>query len=161
MSDSQTLVFKAVRSAYLVAGIVFGSLTLLTGLADISDKSIRTFFFLCLGCWIFSYVWLARFRLVSATESLSYRSLFGGTRTYRMLDIRRITKEVGFREYSDRFKPHVRLVIRPHTEISRFSVYVNLRVFGKPGARQILDDLQIKFNAIGKPEVVKHLKTWR
>ncbi len=157
MTYSKILELRASRSAYVLAGIIFGSLTLLTGLAAINDKSVRGLFILCFGCWVFSYAWLFRFRFRVSDDSFTYRSLFGGTKTCRLTEIDRIKKEMGLREYSDRFKPHWRLVIKTNPEIGRSPIYVNLRVFGRAGVRQIVECLHARFNAIDKSEVVKGL----
>jgi hypothetical protein len=151
------LVLKAAPSGYVVFGIIFGFLTFMTGLAASTDKSMRLPFFICLSCWILSYAWLCRLRFVMSTDSISYRTLFRGTSTYGLTEIRRITKESGIREYSDRFKPFVRLVIRPSAEVSRSPLYVNLKVFRTSGVRRLLTDLVDRFNAMGRPEVVKDL----
>jgi hypothetical protein len=157
MGGRQAVVLRARRSAYVLAGLIFGSPTLLSGLAAITDKRLRGFFLLWLACWIFSYAWLALFLLVVSDESLRYRSLFGGSATFRLSQIHRISMEVGVRRWSDRFKPNVRLIVECNPEVRRSHVYVNLQVFGRARVRPLLDDLRARFSGMGRPEVVRNL----
>jgi hypothetical protein len=110
----QPIVLKATTSAYGIFGLIFGFVTLMTGLAASSERSMTPAFAASAAAWILSYVWLSRFRIAVDSESLTYTTLFAGTRTYCFTEIRKMSVESGVRDYSDRFKPFVRLVIKPN-----------------------------------------------
>ena len=156
-SNSTPLVLRATASAYGVFGVIFGFLTLMSARAAISDKSVAPAFVAPAVAWILSYLWLYRFRIVLATDSLSYTTLFAGTRTYLLANIHQISFESGIHHYSDRFKPFIRLVIKLNNEVGSKPLYINLKVFSRQGVRQLFDTLRSKFEALGRPEVVKNL----
>jgi hypothetical protein len=58
------------------------------------------------------------------------------------------------REYTDRFKPFVRLVVEPTAELGAATVYVNLKVFNVPAVRGVIGFLKLKYKDLGMPHVV-------
>jgi hypothetical protein len=119
-----------------VLGGIFAFVTTLLGLAASSDNSMIPAFAGCEAAWILCYAWLSRFRIVIDAECLSYRSLFAGTVSYQFTEIRHIAMESGIRDYCDRFKPLVRLVIKPRKDLDAKPVYINLKVFSRSGVSQ-------------------------
>ncbi len=126
----------------------------MTALAASADRTMRLPLLFCVLAWILAYLWLARFRLVVTEESLTYRTLLRGTVSYPMRGIRRIRRESGVREYTDRFKPFVRLVVEPTAELGAATDYVNLKVFNVPAVRGVIGFLKLKYKDLGMPHVV-------
>lgn len=157
VNSTNPIVLRAAASAYVVLGTIFGFMSLMAGLAASSDRSMRPAFAACAVAWIISYIWLSRFQIVVGADSLIYRSLFGGTTEFRFTEIRNLVVESGIRDYSDRFKPFVRLVITPSRELHAKPLYINLKVLGASGVRQLLDALRVKYDTIGRPDVVRNL----
>jgi hypothetical protein len=151
------LELRAAVSAYVVFGIIFGFITLMTGLPASSEPSMRLPFLIFAAVWVFCYAWLFTFRLVVSSESIAYRTLLRGTRTLRLQDIKSMKVESGIREYSDRFKPFIRLVIVSSGTPCPCTINVNLKVFSSSDIRQLLDSLQTQFRSMGMPGVVKEL----
>jgi hypothetical protein len=135
--------------------VIFGFLTFMTALAAYSDLSMRPALAVCAAAWLFSYLWLFRFQFVINNDSVSYRSLFWGTCTYQLKEIKSIYLESGAREYSDRFKPFVRLAIVPLKQADR-ALYVNVKVLSPTGMSRVLETLRSKYDALGLPNVVRN-----
>jgi hypothetical protein len=141
-NSARPIVLRATASSYGVLGFIFGFVTLMTGLATRSDRSMGPAFGASAAAWILSYVWLARFRIVADSDCLTYTTLFAGARTCCFTEIRKMSVESRVRDYSDRFKPFVRLVIKPNKEANAKPLYLNLKVFSRCGVRQLLDALR-------------------
>lgn len=151
-----SLDLRATASAYVVVGIIFGFLTGLTALAAAAQRDMRWALLACIAAWAVSYVWLFRFRLVVSSDSLSYTSLLGGTRIRRLTEIKNIKFESGIREYSDRFKPFIRLVVvsaRPEET----TINVNLKVLAASSVRELFKTLRARYKTMGMTNVVRGL----
>jgi hypothetical protein len=155
-TGGQNLVLRPALSAFVVLGVMFGFLSFMAGLMAVSDKSMIPAFAACMIAWVLVYVWLFCLRLVVSAESLSYTTLFRGRRSYDFSEIRRISVESGIKEYSDRFKPLVRLAVTPIDGLGSV-VYVNLKVFSRKDVKHLFDALREAFNRIGRPDAVKSL----
>ena len=110
----------------------------------------------CIAAWAVSYVWLFRFWLAVSSDSLSYTSLFCGTRVRRLTEIKHIKFESGIREYSDRFKPFIRLVVvsaRPEET----TINVNLKVLAASSVRELLETLRARCRTMDMTNVVRGL----
>jgi hypothetical protein len=154
---TERLVCKAARSAYIVFGLIFGFLTLMTGIAASADRTMVAPFVGCAAAWAVIYLWLARVKLTLKENSLTYRTLWAGTRAFDLEQIQNIEIESGVGGYSDRFKPFVRLAISPKEGVALKPLYVNLKVLGGTSVRHLIDALRIRYHEIGHPEVVRHL----
>ena len=73
---------------------------------------------------------------------MQYFSLATGQRSLPLKDIERAKIEVGTRTYSDRFRPPLRLDIRPFKSRSLDPIVVNLKVFKD-------SDLRVLFEWLG------------
>lgn len=155
--SGQGVVLKATPSSYLVLGAIFGFLTLLAGLAASSDRGMMPALLVCALVWILVYAWLSRLRIIVSTESFSYRTLFGGAYEYRFSEIQKISVESGVREYSDRFKPFVRLVVTPTEEFRSRPLYVNLKVFSHNDLKLLYGALREAFARSGRPDIAGNL----
>ena len=156
-NDPRFLVFRATASAYFVLGGIFGFMTLLSAILVSADRSMIPALVACVVAWLFVYLWLSLFRIVVAHDFLSYRGLFRGTCEFRFADIRRIAVESGVKNYSDRFKPFVRLAIEPQQELNSRPVYVNLKVLSIADIRHLRGILKEIYQAMGKADVVRNL----
>jgi hypothetical protein len=152
----EKIVLRAGLSTYVVFGIIFGFLTLLSGIASSADRGMAPVFAVCAFAWLVSYLWISSFRLEISEDTLTYRTLFSGTSTYHFTEIVHIRRESGVIQYSDRFKPFVRYVVTPETS-SRRPLLINAKVFSAQALREFKDALQARYRKIGRPEVVKDL----
>lgn len=143
----EEVVLRACLSAYVVLGLIFGFLTLMTGIAAHAQNNMLLPFLVCAVAWFFSIVWLVSFRVGVSTNSLSYRSLFGGNRVLRLADIRSIIRESGVRQYGDRFRPFVRLVVTTVSDGQRIDI--NLKVFSTRDIQMLIQGLKANCIAIG------------
>jgi len=156
---SGTLNLRAAVSAYVVFGFIFGFLTLAiapSAFARGAHREEKLIFLALLGAWVLSYIWLFSFRLVVSHETLRYTTLFGQTRVRRLQEIKRITRESGINEYSDRFKPFIRLVV-VSSKPDVATLNVNLKIFKLAEIRQLLECLRERYRSMGLPEVVSRL----
>jgi hypothetical protein len=80
--------------------------------------------------YLFIFFWISRFQLTLMDDSISYRSLFWGTRSLRFADIQTAEVLVGVYSYLDRFKPFFRLEIHPFPTTGKKPIIVNINVFG-------------------------------
>ena len=94
---------------------------------------------LSLGISALLFVWVMSFKVELKDNKLHYSSLFGGKRVIGLDEIRSSKYLIGPERYLDRFLPLVRLRIDPKetSEVRPFSI--NLKVFRKGDAQQIVD----------------------
>lgn len=92
------------------------------------------------------WLWLGRFQIVLSDDILSYRTLFGGTRSIPLSEIERAEIEAGWSTYWDRFRPMVRLAIIPHASSENRPLDINVKVFCRQDIDRVLDFLGPKFH---------------
>jgi hypothetical protein len=129
----------AARSSYVVVTCLFAPvvilLVLVAGLRPSSSLLAPIVTFLCAQA--FGYVWLSRFRLVVDERRVEYRSLFTGSRTMDLANIKRAVIE----HARSPFGPVVALVIYPKTETDK-AIAVNLKVFRPSDVQAIVQELE-------------------
>ena len=128
---SEPLVMKACAFTYVAFGVMFGA-PLLLGLAvSVKHPSSLGPVGLLLSVLALSWVWIACFKLVVSNKFISYRTLFTGTRSFALSEIESCDVAIGDESCSDRFKPPIRLVIRPRPATGKRPISVNLKIFSK------------------------------
>ena len=60
---------------------------------------------------------------------LEYRSLFGGVRKIRLAEIESSAIQIGEYAYRDKFRPPIRLHIKPKRGVAQGPFDINLKVF--------------------------------
>jgi hypothetical protein len=95
----------------------------------------------------FAILWLSRFQIVLADDSISYRTLFGGRRVLRLSEIERAQSNFGPHSYWDRFglEPLDRLVVEPYSITGKAALIINRRVFSNSDIKRVLHFLGPKF----------------
>jgi hypothetical protein len=88
------------------------------------------------------FVWMISFRIEVAFGMLKYHSLLGGTKEVRLNEIEVARIEVGYSKYMDRFRPPVRLCVRPQRGLGAKAFDINLRVFDRSDIDQLLSVIQ-------------------
>ena len=96
--------------------------------------------------WAFLGIWFLSHRIVIADNYLSYRTLFGGWKSIPLEQVQSVELEVGWKTYSDRFRPMLRLKVVPSDTSAFRPLIINLRVFKK----EDISDLLQAVNVAGK-----------
>lgn len=86
---------------------------------------------------------------------LERQTFLGGRREINLVDIEEATVEAGRQKYMDRFRPPLRLAIKPHNHASAKSFDINLRLFSRNDIARLLNVLSelnnVPVKGIGKP----------
>jgi hypothetical protein len=90
---------------------------------------------------VFVAVWLLSFTLTLSGDTLEYRSLFGGVRRLRLVDIESSTIQIGQYKYGDRFRPPIRLCIKPKRHAGQRPFDINMKVFEARPLKELLEIL--------------------
>lgn len=88
-----------------------------------------------------TFLWVHAFEVLLTSDSISYRTLWRGTRTLRLIDIERAAVETGGTEEGDRSRPMIRLALYPTAESGQDPIDINLKVFGLPEIRGLVGRL--------------------
>jgi hypothetical protein len=128
---SEPLVIKACAFTYVAFGVMFG-VPLLLGLAvSVTHPGSLRAVGLLVSVLALSWGWIGCFKLVVSNKFISYRTLFTGTRSFALSEIESCDLAIGAESYWDRFKPPIRLVIRPRQSTGKKPISVNLKVLSK------------------------------
>jgi len=145
---------RAARSTYLVFGLILLPFLLPVfiilhqywsnqRIGSPSDLLVVVFFpAVCL----FVFVWIGSFQITVSGSRLSYRTLFGGTRTLLLSEVASAETQLGTGKL---FGPFHRLVITPKD--SSRPMAVNMKIFEKSDLQQLLTILGDR--VAGKPKL--------
>jgi hypothetical protein len=76
------------------------------------------------------FLWVRKFRIEIGDGTITYESLFGGSRQVRVADIESVNAVIAIRKRTDRFQPPLRLVLRVKDGVrATKEVTINLKVF--------------------------------
>jgi hypothetical protein len=89
---------------------------------------------------VFAILWVSRFLISISGETLSYRSLFAGTRSLRFTEIQsaEINADIEF-ETHERFAPLFKLILWPEPFSGKKPLIINMKVFGRQDLTRVLD----------------------
>lgn len=124
-----TTAFRASYSAYVVISLILAFPLLASLVGFIEDRKFWQPLAICVVILSFFIVWLSCFRIEISEEALSYRSLFSRKRTLSLSNVGRAEVCVGYNNYSDRFRPPLRLVVQPRAGINERPIIINIKVF--------------------------------
>ena len=127
---------KACASTYAVFSVMFGLLVML-GIA-VAIKSPGTWQVAAIpgGMLVAFLLWARAFRLTIAGEVLSYRSLFGGTRSIRLADVETAETKLAPLKY-----PVTQLIVTPKAATGQPPIIINMKVFSKQDLHRVFDVL--------------------
>ena len=92
-----------------------------------------------LGCvLVFVLCWVGSFRITIFANSVSYRSLLGGTRTLLLDEISKAEIKIATTE---NFGPVYRLILWPESFAEKKSIVINMKVFSKTDLNRVFDFL--------------------
>ncbi len=96
------------------------------------------------GALVLSFSWINRFRIILSEESLSYRTLFGGTVSLNLVDIKKAYLTCGWRNYSDQVccQPLFALVIEPKPSTPSREILINAKMFSQKDLQRVMDYLR-------------------
>jgi hypothetical protein len=133
---------RAAPSAYaLLVGMA--GIPSWVALFSLSVPGALGFLGLGIGAMVFVAVWLSRFAIELTDDSITYRTLWRGTRSRRFKDIRRAAVEIGgvaSETRSIRSRPMIRLALYPY-EANQEVIDINMKVFERHGVQRILEHL--------------------
>lgn len=141
-TDPEPLTIKAATSTYVTFGVIWGTLALIAFIVSWKTSSSLAVFALLILVMVFCFTWIAAFKLVLANGVLSYRTLFGGTRSIPLSEIERAEGAIGYDKYSDRLKPPIRLVIQPSSSSRQKAIHVNLKVLRRQDVLRVIKALE-------------------
>jgi len=146
--DSPTLSIRACGSSYLVFTIVWGALLVLFSIVSMHKGKILWLpIAICLFAMAIFYLWLGFYKLELSNNSITYRSLLRGTSSLAFSETDRVEIQTGHSKYSDRFRPTIRLVIKPKPFVNKPHLVVNLKVFNKSDLIRLDNYLNSKLRA--------------
>jgi hypothetical protein len=145
--NSSSFLLRAAPSAFVVFGLMFGPLFLVTLYISVrTGGSSWKVAAMAAGAVLLSQSWLAAFRLSLQDNVVTYRTLFS-TRSLNVSDISSVKTEINF----GRFGPPIGLVIIPTPTTRQKEIVVNMKVFrlgemqGFVRALEMLTGLDIPF----------------
>ena len=139
---SGMLRFRAARSAYrLLMGLAGIPTWLALLLLPMSTPGAVEFLLPGLVAMAFVFVWLRRFALEVTNDSLTYRTLWQGTRTLRFDDIRKAAVEMGAVAEGFHSRPMIRLALYPYEKSGQERMDVNMKVFEREDIHALLEHL--------------------
>ena len=100
--------------------------------------------------WIFAstitFFWLIFYRIELSNESISYRTIWklGRTTSLTFSEINKAEIKIGVFKYTDRFKPTVRLELKPKPGVKKLPIIINLKVFSENDMKKLLNILDSK-----------------
>lgn len=136
--DKHALCFSASTASLIVIEIIIGVLFLLCIVAALKQFTMLIPAFFCLGIGAFFFLWWKSFKIEIVGDTLLYSSFFGGTKTLPLEEVEKATIEIGSVKYMDRFKPPIRLVIKPMKDSSYKTININLKVFRESDISELI-----------------------
>ena len=91
---------------------------------------------------VFVVLWISRFRLEISSSTLSYRTLFGGSRSLPISSIESADLSAG---PGPPFAPFVRLTLYPFVNSGARPIVINAKVFSRGDIDQVIEILGPKF----------------
>jgi hypothetical protein len=129
---------RACTSTYVIFCGMFGfffALGILIGIRPGGDPTVTL---ASAAVFILSILWVRAFRLVIADGAISYRSLFGGTRSISATDIEKAATELNLRSG---FRPPIQLIIYSTNTREDRPIRINMKVFSREDLRRVFDFL--------------------
>jgi len=98
--------------------------------------------FILIAC----FLWLRLFRIELSDGRISYRTIWrlGRTTSLAFSEIGKAEIKIGVFSYFDRFKPTVRLELRPKSSVQKPSIVINLKIFAESDVKKMFDILESK-----------------
>jgi hypothetical protein len=100
--------------------------------------------------WIFAsaiiFLWLMFFRIEMSDEGISYRTIWklGRAASLTFSEIDKAEIKIGVFKYTDRFKPTVRLELKPKPGVKKLPLIINLKVFPANDLKKVFTILDSK-----------------
>jgi hypothetical protein len=129
----------AAASSYFVFTLIFGSLSIFAFLVGRRSTHFGHAFIITISMFAIFLAWLRAFRLEVRNGVLIYRSLFNGTRSIAISDIRGADTKVGA---SSSLGPFIQLVITPVQECAGKPIIINMKVFSRKDITKLHDLLK-------------------
>lgn len=99
---------------------------------------------------LITFIWIKSFKLTFSGNTVSYRTLFGATKSIDLVEIKKAYTEVGGRTKKGKFKPMICLSLEPKSS-QQEPIYINLKVFGQNELVDFLDVLDSELKKLGNP----------
>lgn len=94
------------------------------------------------GALVLITYWTLAFRIVVDDQALEYRTGFWPRHRIRLNEINWVRVETGWRRYTDRFRPMVRLAVQPVAGCTVRRFDINLKPFGRRDIHRLLEMLE-------------------
>lgn len=133
---------RACASTYVMICGVFGFLFAMGIVAGLGPRGDGRITIATAATFILSILWVWAFRLVIADEVISYRSLFGGTRSISLADIEKAATELNLRSG---LRPPMQLIVYPAN--GERPIRINMKVFSRDDLGQVFDFLGPKLKS--------------
>lgn len=137
------LKMRACVSSYINFIIIFCIPISILVLASFKSSSCLKPIYLFSLAFLLFIIWLSFFKVTVTEEVISYRTLFGGTKSIRFDEIQKVQILFGWFKYSDRFKPMRRIAIEP-IDSQRKIIYINMKVFSIKELNKLFDIMEKK-----------------
>jgi hypothetical protein len=135
---------RACTSTYVIFCGMFGFLFALGILIGIRPGGDPTVTLASAAAFILSILWVRAFHLVIADGVISYRSLFGRTRSISATNIGKAATELNLRSG---FRPPMQLIIYPMNANEDRPIRINMKVFSREDLARVFDFLGPKLKS--------------
>ena len=144
---------RACASTYVIFCGIFAFLFAMGIRAGIGTGRDRRITLATAAAFLLSIVWVWAFRLVIADGVISYRSLFGRTRSISLADVEKAATELNLRS---RFRPPMQLIIYPAKATGKQPIRINMKVFSREDLGRVFDFLGPKLKSSRRIGVVSN-----
>jgi len=159
----------AATSSFLVLETPIAFLSALYVALALKDPTMWIIAGSCLGIGLLTFLWLRAFEIEIADDTLTYSSLFGGTQAVALSDILNVRPKTvwgsqppraatGTVRYFAPTRPTTRLVVAFRTGEHLRTFEINLKVFGMPEVKRLLEALSSEGKM--KPRTEPNQPTW-
>ena len=93
---------------------------------------------------VFILLWVGSFRISVAGNTVSYRSLLGGTRSLQSSEIEKAEIKI---DRTEKFGPVYRLILWPESFALKKPIVINMKVFSKADLTRLFDFLGPKLHS--------------
>ncbi|HPA62841.1 MAG TPA: hypothetical protein PLC67_02685 [Spirochaetota bacterium] len=145
MKDNNNIIVKYSKASLLIFEIVFGIVSIIMVLVAFKDKKVESilFAFFCVSLCFIIYLIFKSYWVKVQEGFLTYNCLFGRKKRIKLKNIDKAWIEIGVIDFSDLFKPTIRLVIKPKTNTKSKTFYINVKVLEKSNLERLLEILPI------------------
>jgi hypothetical protein len=143
---------RAAASTYVVFTAIFAVLDIPAILTARSDPGAFEIAVAVSTTYLFVLTWIWRFQIILTSQTLAYKSLFGGVRRLDVAEIQKIKTQIDFKR---KLGPFYRLLIFSGRSDKEEPLVINMKVFERRDIQRLVEFLKGKAEGDIRLDVVK------